>query len=120
MLAPERSVGPGGVGGAACVDLNPVLRGWGEYFRTGNAAKRFNQLDTDVHERLRELRIERKGRSLGPGEASHWTREPLWNLGLRCVMLCPKRPPVSRVPEIGTHGLKGGLDSNCHLGVAKG
>jgi hypothetical protein len=27
-------------------DLNPVLRGWGEYFRTGNAAKRFNQLDT--------------------------------------------------------------------------
>jgi group II intron reverse transcriptase/maturase len=23
--------------------LNPVLRGWGEYFRTGNAARKFNQ-----------------------------------------------------------------------------
>ena len=26
-------------------DLNPALRGWGNYFRTGNASKRFNQLD---------------------------------------------------------------------------
>ncbi len=26
-------------------DLNPVLRGWGEYFRTGNASRQFNQLD---------------------------------------------------------------------------
>jgi hypothetical protein len=26
-------------------------------------------------------------------------------------MLSPERPPVSRVPEIGTHGLKGGLDT---------
>ena len=26
-------------------------------------------------------------------------------------MLHRNRPPVSRVPEIGTHGLKGGLDS---------
>ena len=29
-------------------DLNPVLRGWGNYFRTGNAAQRFNQLDSYV------------------------------------------------------------------------
>jgi hypothetical protein len=26
-------------------------------------------------------------------------------------MLSPERPPVSRVREIRTHGLKGGLDS---------
>lgn len=26
-------------------------------------------------------------------------------------MLSHERPPVSRVPEIGTHGLKGGLDT---------
>jgi len=26
-------------------------------------------------------------------------------------MLLPERPPVSRVREIRTHGLKGGLDS---------
>ena len=62
--------------------LNPVLRGWGEYFRTGNAAKRFNQLDTYVHERLRGLRIKRQGRNLVVGEASRWTRESFWSLGL--------------------------------------
>jgi RNA-directed DNA polymerase len=63
-------------------DLNPVLRGWGNYFRTGNAAKRFNQLDTYVWQRLRALRFERKGRNLKPGEAVRWTRESFWNLGL--------------------------------------
>lgn len=63
-------------------DLNPVLRGWGNYFRTGNAAKRFNQLDGYVWQRLRSLRVKRKGRNLKPGEAAGWTRESFWNLGL--------------------------------------
>jgi group II intron reverse transcriptase/maturase len=63
-------------------DLNPVLRGWGNYFRTGNAAKRFNQLDSYVHDRLRSLRVKRKGRNLRPGEAQGWSREYFWNLGL--------------------------------------
>jgi hypothetical protein len=34
-------------------------------------------------------------------------------------MLRPERPPVSRVREIRTHGLKGSLDSNRHLRVVK-
>jgi hypothetical protein len=34
-------------------------------------------------------------------------------------MLRLKSPPVSRVREIRMHGLKGGLDSNCHLRVVK-
>jgi group II intron reverse transcriptase/maturase len=63
-------------------DLNPVLRGWGQYFRTGNAAKRFNQLDSYVWQRLRALRITRKGRNLRPGEAERWTREFFHTLGL--------------------------------------
>lgn len=63
-------------------DLNPVLRGWGNYFRTGNAAKRFNQLDTYVWRRLRTLRVKRKGRHLRPGEAERWTRESFHDLGL--------------------------------------
>ena len=29
-------------------DLNPVLRGWGNYFRTGNAAVKFSQADDYV------------------------------------------------------------------------
>lgn len=63
-------------------DLNPVLRGWGNYFRTGNAARCFNQIDTYVWRRLRELRVQRKGRHLRAGEADRWTRESFENLGL--------------------------------------
>lgn len=32
--------------------LNPVLRGWGNYFRAGNSARKFHQIDSYVHERL--------------------------------------------------------------------
>jgi group II intron reverse transcriptase/maturase len=63
-------------------DLNPVLRGWGNYFKTGNAARRFNQLDGYVWRRLRSLRIQRKGRNLPAGEARRWTRDSFHNLGL--------------------------------------
>jgi hypothetical protein len=52
-----------------------VLRGWGEYFRTGNAARRFNQLDTYVWRRLRALRVKRKGRALRAGELERWSRD---------------------------------------------
>ena len=67
---------------AVIADLNPLLRGWAQYFRTGNAAKRFNQLDTYVWRRLRRLRMERKGRNLRAGEASRWTRDSFHRLGL--------------------------------------
>lgn len=76
-------------------DLNPVLRGWGNYFRTGNAAKRFNQLDGYVWRRLRRLRRQRKGRNSRPGEADKWTREYFWNFGLhrlRGTVQYPERP----------------------------
>jgi RNA-directed DNA polymerase len=32
--------------------LNRVLRGWGAYFRDGNSARKFAQIDGYVHERL--------------------------------------------------------------------
>jgi group II intron reverse transcriptase/maturase len=63
-------------------DLNPILRGWGNYFRTGNAARCFNQLDSYVWRRLRSLRLKRKGRNLRPGESEPWSREYFWKLGL--------------------------------------
>jgi group II intron reverse transcriptase/maturase len=62
--------------------LNPVLRGWGEYFRTGNAARRFNQLDSYVWRRLRALRVQRQGRNLRAGQAEQWTRDFFVDLGL--------------------------------------
>ena len=63
-------------------DINPVIRGWGNYFKTGNAAKRFNQLDSYVWRRLRSLRVKRKGRNVRPDDLAGWTRESFWNLGL--------------------------------------
>ncbi len=72
--------------------LNPVLRGWANYFRSGNAAKRFNQLDTYVWKRLLRLRIERKGRHLKPGEVKRWTPESFYNLGLYQVRGTVKYP----------------------------
>jgi group II intron reverse transcriptase/maturase len=41
--------------------LNPVLRGWGGYFRTGNASGKFNQVDRYVHGRLLRLIVQRGG-----------------------------------------------------------
>jgi group II intron reverse transcriptase/maturase len=41
--------------------LNPVLRGWGGYFRTGNASDKFNQLDRYVRGRLVRLLRKRGG-----------------------------------------------------------
>ncbi len=76
-------------------DLNPVLRGWGNYFRTGNATKRFNQLDTYVWERLRSLRVKRKGRNLRPGEAKRWTRESFHNLGLHRLLGTVRYPEAA-------------------------
>jgi RNA-directed DNA polymerase len=42
-------------------DLNPVLRGWGGYFRTGNASGKFNQIDAYVRMRLLRLMAKRGG-----------------------------------------------------------
>jgi len=67
-------------------DLNPVLRGWGNYFRTGNAGVRFVAIDRYVGERLRALRIKRQGRQLSAGMADRWTTEYFHHLGLHRLM----------------------------------
>ena len=56
-------------------ELNPVLRGWGGYFRTGNAARRFLAMDSYVVERLRTLLVKRQGRALRAGQARTWNRD---------------------------------------------
>ena len=55
--------------------VNPILRGWGNYFRTGNAAIKFIQIDDYVRFRLRGLMRKRYGRNLRPGQSALWTRE---------------------------------------------
>ncbi len=62
-------------------DINPVLRGWGN-FRTGNAAVKFVQVDDYVRSRLRRFMLRRKGRNLRAGEASRWTHDFFHGHGL--------------------------------------
>jgi hypothetical protein len=73
-------------------DINPVVRGWGNYFKTGNAARKFNQVDRYVVERLRSFLVRRKGRNLRAGEAMRWTREFFEALGLHRLRGTVKYP----------------------------
>lgn len=63
-------------------EINPILRGWGSYFRTGNAAIVFNKLDGYVVGRLRGLLVKRYGRNLAAGRSRAWMRPWFENLGL--------------------------------------
>jgi RNA-directed DNA polymerase len=63
-------------------DLNPLLRGWGNYFRTGNAAVKFRQVDRYAAWRLKRLLIKKRGRNLRAGQADQWTEEWLHGMGL--------------------------------------
>lgn len=67
---------------AVIAGINPVLRGWGNYYCTGNAARQFTSVDGFVVRRLRTLRVARKGRHLRPGEVLGWTREYFEQFGL--------------------------------------
>jgi RNA-directed DNA polymerase len=98
--------------------LSPVLRGWGNYFRTGNAARKFLSLDKYVVRRLNDFRWKRYRRHAKQGQRIRWTREEYEAHGLHRLrgtirypkpcMLHRESPPVSRVREIRMHGLKGG------------
>ena len=68
--------------------LNPVLRGWGNYFRTGNASWQFQKVDRYVNERL--VRLLRHVRS--------WRRRPFF---LR------EWTPARFAAELGLHRLVG-------------
>jgi group II intron reverse transcriptase/maturase len=96
--------------------LNPVLRGWGNYFRTGNVDRKFNSIDGYVYRCLIRW-LQRRGGQRTRYRRDAWPRERLHEeMGLhrlRGTVRYPanatsSRPSVSRVREIRTHGLKGG------------
>jgi len=62
--------------------LNPLLRGWGNYFRTGNASRKFNQIDDYVRQRLGLFLARRHGLRHRHGAAARWPAEWFWGLGL--------------------------------------
>jgi len=76
--------------------LNPVLRGWGNYFKTGNAAKKFNQVDSYVCRRLHHFLVRRHGRNLKHGQAAQWTHHFFWNLGLQRLRGMVRYPETAR------------------------
>ena len=94
-------------------ELTPVLRGWGNYFRTGNADREFHKMDTFVVASLRGWQYRRGGQR--PTKRAPFTGHQLYGMGLHKLMgtvkypaqATPRRSSVSRVPENGTHGLKG-------------
>jgi RNA-directed DNA polymerase len=96
-------------------DLTPVLRGWGNYFRTGNAHRMFHKMDRFVVRSLRLWQFRRGGQRAT--KRPPFTRDQLYGMGLHQLMgtvtypaqATPRRSSLSRVPENGTHGLKGGF-----------
>jgi RNA-directed DNA polymerase len=95
--------------------LNPVLRGWGNYFRTGNSDDKFNQVDDYVHRRVTRWQWRRGGQRTCY-RFDRWPHNRLHSLGLHRlrgtvkypVNATPRRPSGSCVREIRTHSLKGG------------
>ena len=57
--------------------LNPVLRGWGNYFRSGNADAKFNQIDGYVHERIQHWLLRRGGQRRAVW-LDHWPQQRLY------------------------------------------
>lgn len=66
--------------------LNLFLRGWGNYFRTGNSGDKFVELDRYVAWRLKRLLIKKRGRNLRAGQADRWTRSWFHDQGLHKLM----------------------------------
>src|SRR5215469_9917498 len=95
-------------------ELNPVLRGWGNYFRTGNADREFNRLDTFVYRRLHRWQIRRGGQRATKRKA--WSCDQFYGMGLHRLQgtvrypmhATPRRSSLSCVRENRTHSLKGG------------
>jgi RNA-directed DNA polymerase len=62
--------------------LNQFLRGWGNYFRTGNAGDKMVSLDRYVVWRLKRLLVKKRGRNLRAGQADRWSRAWFHDQGL--------------------------------------
>jgi RNA-directed DNA polymerase len=95
--------------------LNPVLRGWGNYFRTGTCRREFHKMDDFVYARLSRWQHRRGGQR--KARRAPWTDAQLYEMGLYrlrgtvryAAQATPVRSSVSRVRENCTHGLKGVL-----------
>ena len=60
-------------------ELTPVLRGWENYFRTGNAGREFNKMDGFVVKSLRRWQYRRGGQR--PTKRTPYTGDRLHGMG---------------------------------------
>lgn len=76
-------------------DLNPILRGWGNYFATGNAEDKFVEINRYGVWRLKRLQIKKRGRNLRAGRADQWI--PAWfnDQGLQQLMGIVRYPKAA-------------------------
>ncbi len=61
--------------GALVAEVNPVLRGWGNYFRWGNSTRQFSRIDSYVKERLalfNSKKHQKSGRRWGRVHTNAW------------------------------------------------
>ena len=94
-------------------ELTPVLRGWGNYFRTGNADREFHNMDSFVVTSLRRWQFRRSGQRIT--KRAPLSGDQLHGMGLPQLtgtvhypaQATLRRSSVSHVPENGPHGLKG-------------
>ena len=78
--------------------LNPVLRGWGNYFRTGNATRKFTQIDHYVWQRLGLFLARRRGvRRHRHGAVTRWSFAWFWGLGLYRLLGTIRYPDPAHV-----------------------
>lgn len=66
---------------AVVADLNPILKGWGAYFRNGNSGRKFNAVDGYVNERL-AIMASRKYGLAGRNWATRFTSGWVTRLGV--------------------------------------
>lgn len=95
-------------------ELTPVLRGWGNYFRSGTCAREFLRMDQFVYRRLWRWMHRRGGQRTA--RWTKWTPDDFYRMGLHqlrgtvryAAHTTSPRSSVSCVRENRTHSLKGG------------
>jgi group II intron reverse transcriptase/maturase len=96
--------------------INPALRGWSNYFRSGNADDKFNQMDGYVYRRLCQW-LKRRGGQRSRFKYEDWPHHRFYGSSHGLYRMqgkvfyptqaLPLRPSVSRMWENHKYGLKG-------------
>jgi group II intron reverse transcriptase/maturase len=101
-------------------DINPVVRGWGNFFRHGNASQVFKDTDLYVVQRIKQW-LYRRGGQRARYWFSAWPMRRLYEeMGLHRLSTsrvypteaAPRRSSESRVRENRTHGSNGGFQKH--------